>query len=864
MGPFQIVCLSKNKHIQEFHQILANDNFSQVYCFYLSEDMLAHLANFVVDLILIDSSQKGKIQFSSEHKDYPVFFIDFIGKNMTSTGELNERSVSFTYPFDENMIKILLENLILHRRYEMQSQILNTIIDNTSTPMLVIDPSNYGKIINCNLAAQDYYRYSRETFLSLDISHIDLHNELLNKLDRKVLNSGVQTISSVHLDSEGSLKQVELLIARDANSYSENIYISINDRVKNSHKLVDRLEIETRYRDLFNSMLSAFALHEILLDQDGNPYDYQFLEVNPAFEKMIGRKAVEVVGKTVLTLWPKTEPYWIERYARVALSGCPTEFEDYSISFDKTFQVYAFSPKERQFAVLFLDITENKKQKERIIQDRLLFEELTENINEIFWVREVKSQQFSFVSTSYEKIWGKSVNSIMEDSNSLYDVIVNEDRLMVINAHEELFNNQIPFDIEYRIRRENQIVWIRSRGFPVYSINNKVGKFVGIAEDISHQKLVQEKYEKTIEMHKNHFEILHQITEISTRDEISEELFNNLLISMGSLLKPQSILLVIEDNEFLDDRLIFSYPKKLVHVLKISEEIQKLRNQLFQISEMKIINGEDIDLLPFLADDIILVSPIQYLGQYYGGLMIGFSPERVIHQEMKDFVENVTKQLALISENRYLIKRVESNAVIDERQRISRDLHDSVTQSLYSLNLITKAGLDRLDAGNFEEVEECLLEIQKNALQSLQEMRLLLFELHPPILENLGIVEAINYRLNSVERKTGFIAEFHSKIEAPLEKNVQTELYRMTCEGLNNIIKHAKAKNISIHLLCGCNERKLVIQDDGVGFIPGSSEGKGFGLEIIKARAKKINATVNITTAPGIGTKIEVVCTESK
>jgi PAS domain S-box-containing protein len=120
---------------------------------------------------------------------------------------------------------------------------------------------------------------------------------------------------------------------------------------------------ETSYRMLFNTMLTGFALHEIVLDAQGKPYDYRFLEVNPAFERQTGLMAATVLGKTVREVLPEIEPDWIDRYGAVALTGEPDQFEMVSGMLERTYEVYAFCPRPRQFGVLFTDIS-NRKQVE--------------------------------------------------------------------------------------------------------------------------------------------------------------------------------------------------------------------------------------------------------------------------------------------------------------------------------------------------------------------------------------------------------------------------------------------------------------------------------------------------------------------
>jgi len=118
---------------------------------------------------------------------------------------------------------------------------------------------------------------------------------------------------------------------------------------------------EQDYKTLFREMLDGFALHEMVCNEAGEPVDYRFLMVNPAFERMTGLKAEEITGRTVLEVMPNTERHWIDTYGRVALTGEPMFFDNYSDALKKYFEVTAFRPLPNQFACIFQDITERKQ-----------------------------------------------------------------------------------------------------------------------------------------------------------------------------------------------------------------------------------------------------------------------------------------------------------------------------------------------------------------------------------------------------------------------------------------------------------------------------------------------------------------------
>ena len=121
---------------------------------------------------------------------------------------------------------------------------------------------------------------------------------------------------------------------------------------------------EERYRLLFQNTSFGFALHEILLDADGKPCDYRFLDVNPAFTTLTGLEAKDLIGRTVFEVMPGTEPHWIKTYGKVALTGESIEFESYSRELDRHFSVTAYSPEHGRFATIFHDVSERKRVEE--------------------------------------------------------------------------------------------------------------------------------------------------------------------------------------------------------------------------------------------------------------------------------------------------------------------------------------------------------------------------------------------------------------------------------------------------------------------------------------------------------------------
>jgi PAS domain S-box-containing protein len=128
-----------------------------------------------------------------------------------------------------------------------------------------------------------------------------------------------------------------------------------------NYDVTAKIVAEQNYQMLFKEMLDGFALHEIIVDAQGQAVDYRFLSVNPAFERMTGLKEADIKGRSVLEVLPETEPIWIKRYGQVALTGEPAFFENYSQEIGKYFEVTAYRPAPKQFACIFVDITQRKR-----------------------------------------------------------------------------------------------------------------------------------------------------------------------------------------------------------------------------------------------------------------------------------------------------------------------------------------------------------------------------------------------------------------------------------------------------------------------------------------------------------------------
>lgn len=152
--------------------------------------------------------------------------------------------------------------------------------------------------------------------------------------------------------------------------------IAVKDISKLREEQKELTESSEMYRSLFTSMRNSYALREIIYDDNGDPYDFKYLEVNPAFEKLSGKLREEVIGKTYTELFPKYESYWMDIYLEVAKTGISKNYDNWMDSINKYLRVHVFKLSKNLLGVIAIDLTERKKLEEELAREKELFKNL--------------------------------------------------------------------------------------------------------------------------------------------------------------------------------------------------------------------------------------------------------------------------------------------------------------------------------------------------------------------------------------------------------------------------------------------------------------------------------------------------------
>ncbi|MHC1783186.1 MAG: GAF domain-containing protein [Anaerolineaceae bacterium] len=249
--------------------------------------------------------------------------------------------------------------------------------------------------------------------------------------------------------------------------------------------------------------------------------------------------------------------------------------------------------------------------------------------------------------------------------------------------------------------------------------------------------------------------------------------------------------------------------------------------------------------------------PMRIQGRTIGVISLMGVPGRHLTIDQITLLTFIADHLALSVENYRLRKNAERSAVVEERARLAREFHDSVTQSLYSASLLCAAARELLKMNKIQDLAENLERLSIVTQLSLKEMRLLVYELRSPALDEGGVVEAVRRRISAVEMRAGVNASIEVHNYRPMEVREEEELYRIALEGLNNSLKYSNATQVKIIFDLVDEKVILIIEDNGRGFDPiEAAEKGGFGIRTMRERTEKLGGNFEIESKNGAGTRL--------
>jgi len=258
--------------------------------------------------------------------------------------------------------------------------------------------------------------------------------------------------------------------------------------------------------------------------------------------------------------------------------------------------------------------------------------------------------------------------------------------------------------------------------------------------------------------------------------------------------------------------------------------------------------------------EVIVVFPLMSQDEVQAIILAAMPPlSSDLPTDQIDLAWGIVNTVVPAVQSARLHEQHERTMVTEERQRLARDLHDSVTQSIYGVTMYAEAAARLLDRGDSPGAAEILRELRDTSVKALREMRLLIFELRPTSLSEDGLVTAIESRLGAVEARAGLETTFVYDEIGRFPKALEEGLFGIVREALHNVLKHANASRVSIGLQRSGHALTLEITDDGSGFeTEGSWATGGLGLPGMEERALQLGLRLEVTSRPGEGTRVRV------
>jgi PAS domain S-box-containing protein len=480
---------------------------------------------------------------------------------------------------------------------------------------------------------------------------------------------------------------------------------------------------------------------------------------------------------------------------------------------------------------------------------------------------------------------------------SAYDFFHPDDLAGIRQSHQTILEQPIIYSISYRMRRKDgRYVWVETNSKTVrHPDTGQINEIVAITRDITDRKQVEDALRRSqqqlqslytrLEQHSRTLEeqVSARTREIEQRRQVAESLRDMLTILNSDLPLDEVLDYIVAGATRLlgsDTSAIYRLesPEEPLRIQTVQGSAAEAVGQVQfppqfhqALRQGQPIAVTDVAVMPpdsplALALDCVpdcfrglLVVPLSAQGAFFGGLALYYARPRNLSDEEMGLAMAFAAQAALAIQNAQLRHQVREVAVMEERARLARELHDSVTQSLFSMNLLAEAGQRLAESGDVARLEAYLQRLGEMSHQSLKEMRLLVHELRPLALEKHGLLGALQRRLDAVEARAGVDARLLVEGTIQVPYPAEEHLYRIAEQALNNALKHAGARTLTVRLATRDGGLAMTIVDDGRGFDPEvAGDGAGQGLISMRERAAQIGGTLTVTSAPGQGTTIAV------
>ena len=499
-----------------------------------------------------------------------------------------------------------------------------------------------------------------------------------------------------------------------------------------------------------------------------------------------------------------------------------------------------------EFQSVGRDITARRNADAALRESEERFRLITETITEVFWISDPRLLQSFYVSPAFEQVWGRSRASLYANPTPIMEAIHSEDRSRVIAELTARKQHGQPFSLDYRIiRPDGAVRWIANRGYPVHDESGAVLCYVGCACDITARKEA----------------------ELSLQE--SETRFHHLFATLNSGVVIYDVdaegrIFTFKEMNAAAER-IGGLPREVA----LGQRVEVIFPGLAQIGFLDALHTAWVTgdthhhATTLYQDDRLTIWVDNYLFKLPSGEVVAIFDDVSPRKNAEEALQQSHAQL------RHLAQRL-AEAEESERRRLARELHDQVGQNLAALGVTLNAINNTLAKEHSTHITEQFASAIRLVEQLTECIRHVMLELRPPVLDEYGILSALQWAGHLLHQQTGLtvdVAGTGASVRLPAA--VETALYRIAQEALTNVMKHAQASTVFLTLEMTAESVRLVIADDGIGFAPATcipadpAKHTCWGLLIMQERALGVGGTVKIESQPGDGAQIIVTIPRS-
>ena len=518
-----------------------------------------------------------------------------------------------------------------------------------------------------------------------------------------------------------------------------------------------------------------------------------------------------------------------------------------------------------QYTVFLHDITEEKKQAEELWESQSRYLNLYEHTTVGIIIADLEGRIIQ-ANQAFQEMIGYSEAELKK--MSYFDITYPDDLEVSRNRHEELLTNPDKGNtLEKRfVRKDGQVIWTTRTASVISDAQGKLLNTYAIINDITdrkfnetqlreyHERLEDLVANRTMELHQSRerLAILNQASRVVNTSSMDPEQIYIAIHTATSWLTPTdvfSIILVDEEHGKFEEVYLATPEGRQTGTRgtlenSFVERVLEKGVSLHMIEFPEESDENDYDRWPRAIEQIKSGLAVLLHGSTgVLGLLITQRTEPSAYSHIEqEILESFAAHAAIAIENSSLYRQAQEHAAVEERRRLARELHDSVAQLLYSMILMNSGWEKMAQENRLSSPAEAFKQLGAINLQALKEMRLLIHHLRPSNLEEMGLVNALRQRLETVEQRSGIKAQLEINGELPpIPHYIEDELYAIVQEALNNSLRHSSASKVTVEIKLVEDELILSVQDNGVGFDLQNVK-PGIGLGSMKERARKIDA----------------------